>query len=127
MTGGEDPECRKCMVWDEEGQNTSLKNFVKQFIQLRLSEEAFTQGKLSIIEPDNEDDCFHFVRTVKNTSVHFFINTSDQSVKTSLDCSSTEYAFDLWNQKELNIKEDKLDFELPANDFVIIKQRNYSK
>lgn len=51
MTGGEDPECRKCMVWDEENQNTSLKNFIKQFIQLRFTEKAFTQGKLSIIQP----------------------------------------------------------------------------
>lgn len=127
MTGGEDPECRKCMVWDEKDQNTSLKNFVKQFIQLRLTEEAFTQGKLSIIDPDNENDCFHFVRTVKDTSVHFFLNVSDHPKKVSLDRASTEHTFDLWNQKELKTKENKLDVELPANDFVIIKQSNSSK
>ncbi|MFD1068086.1 glycoside hydrolase family 13 protein [Oceanobacillus locisalsi] len=121
MTGGEDPECRKCMVWDEVEQNTSLKKFVKQFIQLRLSEEAFTHGKLSIIQPNEKDNYFHFVRSVKDTSVHFFINPTNQPVKVSLDCTSSNYVLDLWNQKELKTKTN-IQVELSANNFLILKQ-----
>ncbi|WP_040978780.1 glycoside hydrolase family 13 protein [Oceanobacillus jeddahense] len=122
MTGGEDPECRKCMVWDEKDQNTSLKQFVKQFIELRLSEDAFTQGNLSIIQPDKNDNYFHFVRTVKDSSVHFFINPTNQPVKVSLDCTSSNYVLDLWNQKELKTKDNSIQVELSAKDFLILKQ-----
>jgi len=35
MTGEMDPDCRKCMVWDEEEQDGSLKGFVIDLISLR--------------------------------------------------------------------------------------------
>lgn len=35
MTGEMDPDCRKCMVWDEEEQDGSLKGFVTDLISLR--------------------------------------------------------------------------------------------
>lgn len=124
MTGGEDPECRKCMVWDEEDQNTSLKNFIKQFIQLRFTEKAFTQGKLSIIQPKENVYYFHFIRTVEDSSIHFFINPANQPAEVSLDCTSTNHVFNLWNQKKMSIKNNNLRIEVPANDFLILKLQN---
>jgi len=124
MTGGEDPECRKCMVWDEDEQNISLKNFVKQFIQLRFTEKAFTQGKLSITQPKENESYLHFIRTLEDSSIHFFINPANQPAEVSLDCTSTNYVFNLWNQKKMSIKNNSLHIEVPANDFLILKLQN---
>lgn len=38
LTGGMDPGCRKCMVWEEEKQNTELLNEIKALIHLRKEE-----------------------------------------------------------------------------------------
>ena len=35
MTGDMDPDCRRCMVWEENQQDLDLKEFVKSLIALR--------------------------------------------------------------------------------------------
>lgn len=35
LTGGEDPDCRKCMIWEEEQQDLELYGFTKELIYLR--------------------------------------------------------------------------------------------
>ena len=41
MTGDMDPDCRRCMVWEENQQDLDLKEFVKSLIALRKSMQLF--------------------------------------------------------------------------------------
>ena len=41
MTGDMDPDCRRCMVWEENQQDLDLKEFVKSLIALRKSMRLF--------------------------------------------------------------------------------------
>lgn len=117
MTGGEDPECRKCMEWDEEKQNTSLRAFVQKFIELRKEETAFTHGKLRIIQPEDSKSCFHFVRSTENETVHFFINPGNSSEEITLNSSYNQIT-DLWKREHL---ENDKNIEVDAGEFLILK------
>lgn len=45
LAGGNDPECRACMIWDESKQDTQLLSFVKKLIKLRHQEQKlFSYG-----------------------------------------------------------------------------------
>ncbi|GMA46204.1 hypothetical protein GCM10025854_27590 [Tetragenococcus muriaticus] len=47
MTGGMDPECRKCMIWEEKEQDQDLLQFVKKLIALRKSwQKVLSQGSM---------------------------------------------------------------------------------
>ena len=45
MTGGDDPDCRRGMVWDEKYQDREMFAWYRKLIQLRKAYPAITEGK----------------------------------------------------------------------------------
>ena len=55
MTGGPDPDCRRCMPWERISSDNDMLNFVKKLIKIRKYASAIIQyGKYSLqeINPD---------------------------------------------------------------------------
>lgn len=79
MVGGEEPASRACMVWEEEEQDTALRNYLKTLIQLRKTEAGFSsQSNFSFVENDSalliyQKDASHAIYT-------FMINPTAQSL-----------------------------------------------
>lgn len=46
MSGGKDPLCRGCMVWDEESQDRELLSFFRRLIAIRKENPALSRGDL---------------------------------------------------------------------------------
>ncbi|AUX09029.1 cyclomaltodextrinase/maltogenic alpha-amylase/neopullulanase [Halalkaliarchaeum desulfuricum] len=46
MTGGDDPDCRRPMVWDESEQNTALRRFLEELIELRSDHRPLRRGRV---------------------------------------------------------------------------------
>ena len=44
MDGGDDPQNRKCMVWNEEEQNLEMLDYYKKFIKLRKENKVLVYG-----------------------------------------------------------------------------------
>ncbi|ADC48537.1 maltogenic amylase catalytic region [Alkalihalophilus pseudofirmus OF4] len=75
MTGGADPGCRECMVWDEEKQNQPLFKYVQQLIQLRTQSEAFgTRGDLTFVSTNLTSPLLSYIKVTKNEQLLFIIN-----------------------------------------------------
>lgn len=97
MAGGGDPECRACMVWDENQQNRKLFNYVKQLIKLRKTEPVFGNGgKFKFIHADNEKDYIIYEKYNEEQQMIFIINNSDveitvPSVEELMDKNVSEY------------------------------------
>lgn len=49
MTGGNDPDCRRTMIWDKEKQDKELLEFYKQCIALRKEHKALRRGECSFL------------------------------------------------------------------------------
>ena len=55
MTGGSDPDCRRCMPWERVSSDNDMLNFMKRLIKIRKYASAIiSHGKYSLqeIKPD---------------------------------------------------------------------------
>ncbi|HEV2579921.1 MAG TPA: maltodextrin glucosidase [Ktedonobacteraceae bacterium] len=58
MAGGNDPDCRRCMIWDEQAWNSGRREFYKQLIRLRRSSPALRHGGLQMLYAAGETLAF---------------------------------------------------------------------
>ncbi|WP_110114533.1 alpha-glycosidase [Bacillus sp. CGMCC 1.16541] len=82
MTGGADPGCRKCMIWDEEEQNQELLRFTKQLISLRKQHAAFgNHGDITFLETENG---LLYTKSNEQETILFALNNQPESISISL-------------------------------------------
>lgn len=79
MTGGGDPECRKCMVWEKDQQNYDILHTIQTLIQLRKKYTAFGQNGDLIFLPTNDEDLLLFMKKNQKETILFVINRGEQS------------------------------------------------
>lgn len=58
MTGGSDPDCRRCMTWDEQEWNPGRRQLYQRFIRLRRSSPALRHGGFQILYAAGETLAF---------------------------------------------------------------------
>jgi alpha-glucosidase len=58
MVGGNDPDCRRCMIWDEQQWDTELRAFYQQLIHLRRTAPALIHGGFEILYAAGETLAF---------------------------------------------------------------------
>ena len=79
LEGKHDPDCRRCMPWDEieSGQYDSKINIMKKLIKLRKEEQLFKSRN------------FHFPNTIKNDRVIEYIKIDEwgNKLEVLLNCS----------------------------------------
>ncbi|MBH0230856.1 glycoside hydrolase family 13 protein [Halobacillus yeomjeoni] len=76
MTGGEDPDCRKCMVWEKDEQDRDIFRFVQQLISLRKSESAF--GNESRFRFKEHEDVLVYEKQKDDQTLVFIMNPTKQ-------------------------------------------------
>jgi cyclomaltodextrinase len=52
LDGGHDPDCRKCMVWDEAGQDRQMFTFFQRMIALRKKHSALRTGTFRFVKAE---------------------------------------------------------------------------
>jgi len=75
LSGGDDPQCRKCMNWEEENQNLELYNFYKTMIALRKNNKALIYGNYKKLYC--KDNVLVFERSYKGETLVVAINNND--------------------------------------------------
>ena len=75
MTGGNDPDCRRGMLWDKGMQDEKALAYYKKLLALRKSEPCIQKGKQSIVMTDDENAIVVEKRTLteKNKTRTVFI------------------------------------------------------
>ncbi|MFJ8069164.1 glycoside hydrolase family 13 protein [Peribacillus sp. NPDC096447] len=78
LTGDMDPGCRKCMVWEEEKQNTELLNEIKALISLRKEERLLANdGKFQFLDTAGNENIVAYQKYNEKRSVVILINPTD--------------------------------------------------
>ena len=75
LNGGDDPQCRKCMIWDEKKQNKELLSFYKRMINIRKENKVFVYGDYNTIYC--KDNVLIFERTLENDKIIVAINNKE--------------------------------------------------
>ena len=85
MSGGEDPGCRSCMIWDEKKQNRDLLQFVKKLIQFRKANPIVgNDGNIKFVQYDNEKNYIIYEKYNDDKRVLFVLNNSGETITISL-------------------------------------------
>ena len=83
MTGANDPDCRKCMVWEEEKQDRELHQFVKDLIALRRNEaKTLSEGRVHWLETQAATGTIVFERTLNHRTIRGVFNTGMEALTT---------------------------------------------
>ncbi|MCG7410453.1 alpha-glycosidase [Paenibacillus sp. ACRRX] len=113
MTGGEDPDCRKPMVWDASQQNRELYAFYHQLIALRTSKRALQAGRFRIVYADQQQ----LVVERKHGSEQVYIcfnNSKDVSTFTVAGMTVVSGLSMLLGNGTFKQESDQLIISLPA-------------
>lgn len=117
MSGENDPDCRKCMIWDEKSQDQDMLAYTKQLIDLRKTQEVFLSYGELVWEYVDEK------RQVVGISRVF----GDQAITGYFNCSAEDFQLQIEGKRllELNCQHlSKKHYSLSQQGFVIYLDRN---
>ncbi|MBO5159915.1 MAG: alpha amylase N-terminal ig-like domain-containing protein [Lachnospiraceae bacterium] len=80
LTGMNDPDCRKCMIWDEK-QNQELKDWYKTWINIRKEYPEVRKGRFQTIFVDNDKDVYGFVRQLNDEKTYVFLRKGPKDTR----------------------------------------------
>jgi len=90
MTGGDDPDCRRTMVWDETEQNRDLLAYVRRLVSLRTDAHPLRRGSLSFDRELTDGDRLVYRRRSDDGSVAVAINRGSDPVRLPADALDDE-------------------------------------
>lgn len=87
LDGGDDPDNRKCMIWDEKRQNKDLLNFYKIMIRIRKENKEFIYGNFEEVYCNKNLLGFKRVFNNKNVLALFNNSNEEQLIEINLNCT----------------------------------------
>ncbi|WP_010632408.1 glycoside hydrolase family 13 protein [Sporolactobacillus vineae] len=99
LDGGNDPLCRKCMIWDKEKQDQEMLDFTKQLIRLRKAyQPLISYGRLEWLTADDEKRLLVFRKSFKGQTLIFIFNHGKNDRAIRLNGVSGKVT-DIWNHR----------------------------
>ena len=144
MWGGDDPDCRKPMVWkgmnyenesvDPLGRekpsdpvkfNADIFNWYKKLISLREDNKALSLGDLNFFLIDNPNKILGYSRTLTDKTFYIIVNNKSESADLNIDLSKDsirqKQLTDLISGKKINISNNKYKLTIPGYGVAILQ------
>jgi cyclomaltodextrinase len=88
MTGGHDPDCRKCMVWEEAEQDKELHGFFRQMIALRHRYQTLRSGSFRFLYAEEQAAWLAYERFDEHEHFVIVMNAAKKQANLSIDLPS---------------------------------------
>ena len=85
MTGGDDPDCRRGMLWDEKRQDREMFAWYRKLIQMRKEHPTITEGKVIVCECDDEKRMITLIRELANEKVTISFDLQQYTVDVKIN------------------------------------------
>ncbi|WP_394235684.1 alpha-glycosidase [Niallia oryzisoli] len=120
LTGGMDPGCRRCMIWDEKQQNRDLYTHIIQLIQLRKTEPLLANnGTFRFLSVENG---IAYVKTSNRRKCLVILNPSSEELKFTLPFSlKGQKITDLLKNQEYMMESEELIAVIKPFDAAILQ------
>ncbi|AZR72218.1 alpha-glycosidase [Anoxybacter fermentans] len=127
LEGGNDPDCRRCMPWDEEEQDLNLFNHYRKLIQIRRKYEALRKGEFRTIYKDEATGIYIFERYTENERVLVIINNGLKEEEVKIDLKSlgfdpTKTVQELLRNEIIKTEDGLLNLTVEAVEAAILVQ-----
>lgn len=107
LTGDNDPDCRRCMVWDEQADR-ELTQWYRKMIAIRKSHPCIRLGRYRTILADNRTNCFAFVRYQEDPEIfekiYAVFNNSPENIQILCPLSEDGEFTDLLSDNKETLK-----------------------
>ncbi|WP_243291296.1 alpha-glycosidase [Bacillus sp. FJAT-47783] len=125
LTGGQDPDCRKCMPWDLNHHEHELFLFVKKLIQLRKQHALMgNKGTLTFHPVPEEKEVVLFTKTDEKNQFIFILNNSDQEQSVTLPFSLRNTTLqDVWTEDDFAANAETLNITIPPYSFQFLLEK----
>jgi glycosidase len=146
MWGGDDPDCRKPMVWsgtqyeteasdplgrqrkpDSVSFDNDLFNWYKKLIGLRRQNGVLSEGDLKFIRVDNAEHVMGYSRTLDDTSIIVFVNGSNEERSIAVHLDGNAVAGDdlvnLIDGTKITGKNKKYKIDLRPYEITILRSK----
>ena len=127
MAGGDDPDCRRPMIWEDDKQDQNLLNWYKKLIRIRQENPALRTGKVEVVTVDSLRGIYAFARVkADNRLLVVFNNDSqDNQVEFSLEelPFNTDEVIDLVSESEYQVADGQLKLELDSYSMQVLKEK----
>nr|WP_247739076.1 alpha-glycosidase [Bacillus sp. 165] len=122
MSGGMDPGCRECMIWEEKQQDGELHSFISQLIRLRKENPAFgNKGAFQFIRANDELNYVMYAKTFADTTLLFTFNNSDKSITVDIPYDlKGKTVTNLLTGEEFAHETANVDLVLDAHGFIVL-------
>ena len=125
IMGGEDPDCRRTMIWGKDRQNSDLVNFYKKMIKLRRESQALRRGNFKPLY--QRDDLYCFLRQLNEEIIIVALNNSNKNEEINISLPEIKTGKrlkieDIFESKEGSfvIEQNELSIKIPAYNFKIL-------
>ena len=116
LTGENDPDNRRCMIWDENKQNIDILTHIKTLIQLRNTYPAFKSTEIEWIDVNDELEYIIY----KKEELYFIMNNSLKPKKIVLPKELQNSTLgNIYNNKEILVKKELM---IKSYEFYILKK-----
>lgn len=118
MTGGNDPDCRRTMVWEEEKQDREMFDFYRRLISLRRMHPALRVGSFRIVKAQGE--ILIYERKINKEVFYIAINNSEEEREIEIEELRGRRVKDVMEEENYQLFHDKL--ALLPHDYKIYMQ-----
>lgn len=120
LTGGHDPECRKCMEWDPSKQDHELFKFYQDLIKLRLNHRALRTGTFTFLSSEAGGTTLAYAR--EDEQDRFIIVMNNDPKKQSVTVPLAESRLkEVHSEETYMIKNGVLNVELLPYSYMIFQ------
>ena len=81
MQGGQDPDNRRGMYWDQEHQDQDMFSWYKKLIQVRKAQPVITEGKTIVRITDDESGLILLVKELAGQRITLIFHNGTEEVR----------------------------------------------
>lgn len=119
LDGGEDPGCRKCMVWEEDKQDRALFEYYQKLIRMRKAHPALRTGTMTFLEAGRGRSKIAYERRLADESLIILINADETAQSFALPVEDKHWE-NVWDGTSHTAVRGKLNLKLPAYGFAVL-------
>jgi len=105
LTGGDDPDSRRCMPWDDDKADYDLRAYYKKLIKIRKNNKILQKGEFESFVINEAKNIYSFKRKLEDREVIVIINNNPEKREICLRSQNKNYKNLLTNKNYKNNDE----------------------
>ena len=120
LTGGDDPDSRRCMPWDDDKADYDLRAYYKKLIKIRKNNKILQKGEFESFVINEAKNIYSFKRKLEDREVIVIINNNPEKREISFQSQNKNYK-DLLTNKDYKNNDGKIKLVMKPYQGMILE------